>query len=342
MSLQPHRILYIRQLGRFFALGCVFQAFAFLLNNYLIFWQDFPGPLSFLESQFGVIPPLENTATILGAIQTVLLASLWIGIILYTVKTPLKSLRSESEQLSKFATYLCRGSFWAVFLIGCVDMSISFLRVEGWLASIVGKDLALELARSNFRGTFIHYPLIFVGFAIALRHKGLGFIWFTYAVVIAEFLIVLSRFVYSYEQAFMGDLVRMWYAALFLFASANALVTEGHVRVDVFYANMKLQNKALSNALGSVLLGLPLCWVILLIGMWDKGSSINSPLRSFEISQQGFGMYVKYLMVGFLVVFALTMLIQFCSFFLENLSLLLGEKKDPKHSSAPPPSPSPA
>ena len=91
---------------------------------------------------------------------------------------------------------------------------------------------------------------------------------------------------------------------------------------------MQPENRALSNALGSVLLGLPLCWVILLIGMWDKGSSINSPLRSFEISQQGFGMYTKYLMVSFLVVFALTMLIQFCSYFLESLSLLLGEEKE--------------
>ena len=33
-------------------------------------------------------------------------------------------------------------------------------------------------------------------------------------------------------------------------------------------------------------------------------------------------------MVSFLVVFALTMLIQFCSYFLESLSLLLGEEKE--------------
>jgi TRAP-type mannitol/chloroaromatic compound transport system permease small subunit len=125
----------------------------------------------------------------------------------------------------------------------------------------------------------------------------------------------------------------MWYAALFLFASANALVTEGHVRVDVFYTNMHPQRKALSNALGSVLLGMPLCWTILLIGMWGKGSSINSPLRSFEIYQQGFGLYIKYLMVGFLIVFALTMLIQFCSYFLENLGIVLGEEKEERQTS---------
>jgi len=318
----------VNSAARIFVLSCVGLALTHLINNYLIFWREWPGPISVIANQFGDGPTLQSELLILGSLQLAFLAFVILGIIIYVKITPHKSLLLESDQLSRLAAYLCRGSFWAVFLVGFIDMGISFLRVEDWLSPALGKELALELGRSNFRGTFVHYPLILVGFIIAFRHKGLGFIWLAFLIVIAEFLIVVSRFVFSYEQAFMGDLVRMWYAALFLFASANALVTEGHVRVDVFYANMRLQKKALSNALGSVVLGLPLCWVILLIGMWDKGSSINSPLRSFEISQQGFGMYIKYMMVGFLVVFALTMLIQFCSYFLENLGLLLGEEKE--------------
>ncbi len=315
-------------LARFFALNCVGLAILYLLNNYLNFWHDWPGILHFLQSKFGFKPPLESSLNLLGAYQTATLLLLIIGLYVYVTLTNHRKLISDSKQLGKLAAYLCRASFWAVLLIGLVDMSISFIRVEGALPAIVGEDLTLQLSRSNFRGSYIHIPLFLIGFLIALRHKGLGFTWLAVLVVIAEFLIVISRFVFSYEQPFMSDLVRLWYAAMFLIASANALITEGHVRVDVFYAKMRPENRALSNALGSVLLGLPLCWVILLIGMWDKGSSINSPLRSFEISQQGFGMYTKYLMVGFLVVFALTMLIQFCSYFLESLSLLLGEEKE--------------
>jgi hypothetical protein len=59
--------------------------------------------------------------------------------------------------------------------------------------------------------------------------------------------------------------------------------------------------------------------------MWGKGSSLNSPLLSFEIYQQGFGMYVKYLMVGFLVVFAISMLFQFCGYLLSNVADLIDE-----------------
>ena len=43
----------------------------------------------------------------------------------------------------------------------------------------------------------------------------------------------------------MGDLVRYWYAGLFLFASAYTLFEDGHVRVDVFYTNYP-ENKNLT------------------------------------------------------------------------------------------------
>ena len=198
--------------------------------------------------------------------------------------------------------------------------------MEDFLEPLFGDVMAVELGRSVFRGTYIHYPLVILSFFIAYFVRGLGFTWLALLVVVAEFQIVISRFVYSYEQAFMGDLVRMWYAALFLFASSYALVTEGHVRVDVLYSRFKLRTKAISNALGCLLLGVPLCWVILLTGMWYKGSSLNSPLLSFEVYQQGFGMYTKYLMVGFLVVFAVCMLVQFMGYFLKCTSELIGEE----------------
>ena len=83
----------------------------------------------------------------------------------------------------------------------------------------------------------IHMPLAAVGLVIAaFARRSLGFHWLALLVMIAEMAIVLSRFVFSYEQAFQGDLVR-FYAGLFLFASAHTLFEDGHVRVDVLYAH---------------------------------------------------------------------------------------------------------
>jgi TRAP-type mannitol/chloroaromatic compound transport system permease small subunit len=118
----------------------------------------------------------------------------------------------------------------------------------------------------------------------------------------------------------MGDLVRFWYAALFLFASAYTLIEEGHVRVDVLYAGFTEKAKGVVNHIGSILLGMSLCFVVLWFGMEGKASVINSPLLNFEVSQSGFGMYVKYMMAGFLAVFAVTMMVQFAGYLLDAVA----------------------
>ena len=135
----------------------------------------------------------------------------------------------------------------------------------------------------------------------------------------------------------MGDLTRLWYASLFLFASAYTLVHDGHVRVDVLYSQFSTRGKAWTNICGSLLFGLPLTWIILTMGMWDQTSSINSPIYSFEVSQAGYGMYVKYLMVGFLAIFAISMLIQFCSYLLSNIADLREEQTLTTEDSEPKP-----
>ena len=324
-------IYWTGYLLRVFSWLIVSLTLLFLVNNYLIFWRGWPGLWNFFANQewFGFSPlriPLNEENQMLGWIQTIALISIILLNILFVVKTPKRKLGEDSVILNRFAAYLTRSFFWAVFIVGCFDIVISFLRVEDFLEPLFGDVMAVELGRSVFRGTYIHYPLVILSFFIAYFVRGLGFTWLALLVVVAEFQIVISRFVYSYEQAFMGDLVRMWYAALFLFASSYALVTEGHVRVDVLYSRFKLRTKAISNALGCLLLGVPLCWVILLTGMWYKGSSLNSPLLSFEVYQQGFGMYTKYLMVGFLVVFAVCMLVQFMGYFLKCTAELIGEE----------------
>ena len=140
----------------------------------------------------------------------------------------------------------------------------------------------------------------------------------------SEFLIVLSRFIFQYEQAFQGDLVRFWYAALYLFASAYALIHEGHVRVDVLYTSFSERKKAWTNAIGSLILGIPLCLIVIFLGMGGKASIINGPVISFEITQQGSnGLYLLYLMAVYLAVFAVSMLTQFTSYFMSSSHKLL-------------------
>ncbi len=322
-------------LTRFFAwLVPLFGVF-FVIHNYLIFWQGWPGALSTIQGITDAGSALPSEIATLGWGQLISWAVLLALVGLYSAKQGQTPLRADADRLSAIAAFIIRGSFWGIVLIGICDIIISFLRVEELLEPVLGETIGKELGRPIFRGTYVHYPLLLIGFVIAFFTRRLGVIWLTLLVVLAEFSIVISRFVYSYEQAFQGDLVRFWYAGLFLFASAYALLTEGHVRVDVLYTNFSKRGKAWANTFGILLLGLPLCWIILTTGMWGKGSSLNSPLMSFEIYQQGFGMYVKYLMVGFLVIFAVSMLFQFCAYLLSNVADLLGEPSDKEEEDGP-------
>jgi TRAP-type mannitol/chloroaromatic compound transport system permease small subunit len=222
-------------------------------------------------------------------------------------------LRADAKAVSDANAFLIRAAFWVVLLVGLADAFISFLRVEGFLPALFGNEMMLNLGRSQYRGLYVHMPVALVGIVIAVFNRSLGFMWLALLVVGAELLIVFSRFILSYEQAFMSDLVRFWYAALFLFASAYTLLEDGHVRVDVLYAGFSRRTQGKVNAIGSILLGISLCWTVLLIGMWSKSSVITAPILVYETTQTGFGMYVKYFMAGFIGVFAVTMMLQFVS-----------------------------
>jgi TRAP-type mannitol/chloroaromatic compound transport system permease small subunit len=303
----------------------------YLLNNIATFWFDSPGVLNLFAHNgwFDLRPDAENYSAGEVAIAWVqlLLYFLAIAIVVLNVrKSPgLKGLKLDTQRFSWVAAYIIRAAFWAVVLVGLADYIISFLRVENLLPMVVSDDLAGQLGVPKFRGIYVHAPLIVLSFIIAAFTRSLSFVWLAVLVVFAEFQIVISRFVFSYEQAFMGDIVRFWYAGLFLFASSYALVSEGHVRVDVLYAHLSRRAKAWSNVFGCILLGLPICFTILVLGLWGRGSSLNGPLLSFEISQSGYGMYVKYLMAAFLIVFALSMIFQFASYFLSNVAVLLSD-----------------
>ena len=295
----------------------------FLVNNYLVTTQDWPGTATIFH---------QGNAGTLAWIQLVAYFAGFAAAVVYVLSSRAQTLRADSALISDANIFLIRAFFWAVLLIGLVDMVVSFLRVEGLLIGVVGEEMTKKLGRPEFRGSYLHMPLMGASLVIAAFTRTLGFIWLTLLIVVAELAIVITRFVFSYEQAFMGDLVRFWYGALFLFASAYTLLEEGHVRVDVFYTNFTAKKKGLVNAFGSIFLGISFSWTIILIGMGSKSAMINMPLAKFEVSQSGYGLYVKYLLAAFLAVFAITMVIQFVSYFLAAVADYRGEpgKRQPE------------
>jgi TRAP-type mannitol/chloroaromatic compound transport system permease small subunit len=290
----------------------------FLINNVLVVWFGFPG-LRALGTEGGS-----------GAWVQIGLYVVVIGLALAFVFThPNQSLRWDAHLVHRFNRYLVRALFWSVFLVGLADASIAFLRSEELASVVFGDALAHNMVRASWVGTWVHVPVIIASFVIALFTRTLGFPWLALLIVAAELLIVLSRFIFSYEQALMGDLVRYWYAALFLFASAYTLYDEGHVRVDILYAGLGRTTRGYLNAQGTILLGMTTAWVILAIAFNGPQSIVNAPVKNFEISQAGpFGMFIKYQMAAFIGLFGTTMLIQFVSYFFDSVA---DKRNEPGH-----------
>ena len=312
---QSDEFSLLARLTLLFGISTLTMLAAFLGNTILTYWFDWPGAMHLWTGVEAKGASVFQVALYLLALLIGVAASIW---------QAGHGLRGQAQRISAANAYLVRGGFWSVLLIGIADAGVSFLRVEDFLDVFVGEPLAAELGRSAFRGPWLHFPLIFLGFVIAAVTRTLGFIWLALLVVLAELLIVFSRFVFSYEQPLMADLVRFWYAALFLFASAYTLVEDAHVRVDLLYVNFSPRGQGRVNAIGAILFGMLFCWTIIVIGMGNASSTINGPILIYEIDQAGFGMFAKYLMAGFLGVFAVTMLIQFVAMFFEAVADILG------------------
>jgi TRAP-type mannitol/chloroaromatic compound transport system permease small subunit len=289
---------------------------AFLVDNVLMVGFNFPGVSSII-----------NNFSFLSIIELILYILAIILVLYFLPKLKKHSLRNDSKILHNFNIYIIRSCFWVIFLIGIVDITIAFLRVEKIFDLFLAKDITAQFTRPVFVGTYIHIPLIIFGFILGIFTRTLGFHWLSLLIVLSELIIVITRFIFSYEQTFMGDLVRYWYAGLFLFASAYTLYDEGHVRVDILYQGLKDKTKGLVNSIGSITLGVSTALTIIFIGFNGKQSIINSPVLNFEITQQGsVGMFIKYHLAMFLGIFGLTMLIQFISYYFESLADYYGEK----------------
>ena len=237
---------------RIFSYSILAITFIFLINNVLTVWFDWPG-IKQLYSHYGIFgfkklsKPLEESAITYAFIQLFFYFISIAVVIFYVLKSINQSLETDSKILTKFTAYIIRSSFWAVLIVGMADFIVSFMAVERLIDPIFNEAIKFKLIKPSFRITFIHFPLIILSIILGYFTRTTGFIWLAVLVVFAEFSIVVSRFIFYYEQAFMGDLVRFWYAALFLFASSYALIHEGHVRVDVLYTGFSESKKAWTN-----------------------------------------------------------------------------------------------
>jgi TRAP-type mannitol/chloroaromatic compound transport system permease small subunit len=149
---------------------------------------------------------------------------------------------------------------------------------------------------------------------------GRGIAWLTLAMVLIQFVIVVLRYVFDWNRIYIQESVVYLHALVFLLGAAYTLKNEGHVRVDIFYREMRPKGKALVNLFGTLLLLLPTFGFI----FWTAWGYVLDSWAIMESSREAGGIPAVYLLKTTMLVMAGLMLLQGLAELLRNLLTLTG------------------
>ena len=116
--------------------------------------------------------------------------------------------------------------------------------------------------------------------------------WLTLGMVLVTFVIVILRYLFGRGWVWMQEIALYMHAFTFLLAASYTLARDAHVRVDILYRPLGVRRKALVNLLGSALLLIPCCSVLL----YQSLPFVAGSWAVLEGSQDGGGLEAVYLL----------------------------------------------
>lgn len=157
------------------------------------------------------------------------------------------------------------------------------------------------------------------------RALGKSIAWLTLAMMIATFMVVLLRYGFGIGSIGLQESVTYMHAAVFLLCGGFTLQNGGHVRVDIFYQRFNRQQRAWVDALGSLILLIPVC-IFLLFVSWHF---VSSSWQIREISSEPGGIPAVFLLKSLIPAGAATLALQGLAEVLRNLLILvLGSEEE--------------
>jgi TRAP-type mannitol/chloroaromatic compound transport system permease small subunit len=130
--------------------------------------------------------------------------------------------------------------------------------------------------------------------------------WLVLAMVLVQFAIVIMRYGLGLGSIWLQESILYAHAAVFLVAAAWTLRDDGHVRIDIFYAEASSRTKAVVDLCGSLLLLLPFIAVL----AWYAWPYVTRSWAIHERSQEMSGLPFVYLLKSLLLAFAFLMALQ--------------------------------
>lgn len=130
--------------------------------------------------------------------------------------------------------------------------------------------------------------------------------WTTLAMTLLMVLVVALRYGFGIGNIALQESVMYLHGILFMLGAGYTLARDEHVRVDIFYQHFSPRRKALVDLLGTLLLLLPVC-LLILVASWDY---VIASWQSGEGSADAGGLPFIYLLKTLLLVMPVLLLMQ--------------------------------
>ena len=138
--------------------------------------------------------------------------------------------------------------------------------------------------------------------------------------VLAQFAIVLARYVFGLSAIAAGESVLYLHGVLFMAGAGYTLLIDGHVRVDIFYAKAEPRTKAWIDIAGHTLLLIP-SMAVLMVWSWP---SVRNAWAILEGPISVGGIPASFLLKSLIPIFCGLLILQSVACLLRAVSTLRG------------------
>lgn len=139
---------------------------------------------------------------------------------------------------------------------------------------------------------------------------------------------VIMRYFFKNSSIGMQELEWHLFSVVFLFGMAYALKENGHVRVDMFYENMKPKKQALINVIGSIIFIIPFSILIIKGGY----AFAYEAYELGEMSGDPGGLPHRWIIKSAIALSFVFLIISTISFIFHNIGVMINKDKPNEHS----------
>jgi TRAP-type mannitol/chloroaromatic compound transport system permease small subunit len=153
-----------------------------------------------------------------------------------------------------------------------------------------------------------------------VRQIGEWATWLSLAMVLVTFAVVVLRYAFDIGSIALQESVTYMHSVLFMLGIAYTLGRNGHVRVDILYERLSRRGRARVDLIGTLLLLIPVCVLIIWLG-W---AYVAESWRVQEASRETGGLPAVYLLKSLILIMPILLLAQGLSNALRNGLFLAG------------------